>query len=86
MTNGWNWIEESDRISAEARRLAGLKEEVMAESIVFNCQGLYEGELDALNAENLRLRAEITRLREAQPRSVAALREALVLLGEDVQL
>lgn len=117
MSNGWNWIAEGRRISAEARRLAGLKEGAMAESIVFNHQMVSEGdafrseewalgtENTRLRRENLRLRAEsrhqydlaqaraqrifelqgeIARLREAQPKSVAALREALVLLGESV--
>ncbi|MFG2923925.1 hypothetical protein ACGFYA_20795 [Streptomyces sp. NPDC048305] len=96
MVAGWNWIEEGERISAESRRIAGLTEEVRAESIVFNCQAAFEDEPDRnegwaverensrLRAENLRLRAEIVRLREARPKSVAALHEALVLLGEGV--
>ncbi|UFD97993.1 hypothetical protein PQC18_gp55 [Streptomyces phage Pablito] len=50
MSNGWNWIEEGERISAESRRLAGLTEEVRAESIVFPEAMVYEGELDALKA------------------------------------
>jgi hypothetical protein len=94
---GWNWIEEGQRIKERARTIAGLTEEVMAESIVFNCQAFddeetedrsepwaVESENSRLRAENLRLRAEITRLREAQPKSVAALREALILLEEGV--
>ncbi|AFO10922.1 hypothetical protein ELB20_56 [Streptomyces phage phiELB20] len=48
--NGWNWIEEGQRIKEQAREIAGLTEEVMAESIVFNHQMIYEGELDSLKA------------------------------------
>jgi len=91
---GWDWIEEGQRIKEQARELSGLTEGVMAESIVFNCQAFddydrnegwaVERENSRLRAENLRLRAELARLREAQPKSVAALREALVLLGEGV--
>ncbi|MEU0344201.1 hypothetical protein ABZ092_35955 [Streptomyces bobili] len=92
MSNGWNWIAEGERISAESRRLAGLTEEVRAESIVFNCQALHEGDLDTLKVagievlaeENRRLREENAALRAAQPKTVAALHEALVHLGEGV--
>ncbi|AXQ61112.1 hypothetical protein SEA_HANK144_59 [Streptomyces phage Hank144] len=50
MSNGWDWIKEGERISAESRRLAGLTEEVRRESIVFPEGMVYEGELDALKA------------------------------------
>lgn len=48
--NGWNWIEEGERISAESRRLAGLTQEIRTESIVFPEDMVYEGELDQLKA------------------------------------
>ncbi|AUG87244.1 hypothetical protein KGG77_gp24 [Streptomyces phage Omar] len=115
MGNGWDWIEEGQRI-AEASRQAGELdiESIKAGSIVFAEQapaptqqapavGGFVDELHALKNEVdicraghcasgykavvlgdevTRLRAEVARLREAQPKTVAALHEALTHLGE----
>lgn len=44
--NGWDWIEEGERISAEAQRIAGLTEEVRTESIVFDEVSDFAGGID----------------------------------------
>ena len=87
MVNGWDWVEEGQRIKERARAVAGLTEEIRSESIVF--EGPldfleYRTELERLRIENLKLRAELVRMREIQPKTVKALHESLIHLGERV--
>ncbi|MGW6600557.1 hypothetical protein [Streptomyces sp. NPDC055036] len=55
MSNGWDWIEEGQRIKGQVREIAGLMEGVRSESIVF------ESELDTLRRENARLRDQLAK-------------------------
>ncbi|QJD50704.1 hypothetical protein SEA_ISSMI_58 [Streptomyces phage Issmi] len=120
MVNGWDWIDEGQRIAEDSRRAGELDlDAIKASSIVFEQPldsqtlefrapqppqvGGFVEELHALKNEVdicraghctsgytavrlgdevKRLRAELARLKQTQPRTVAALHEALTHLGE----